>query len=362
MKKEWIDADIKVNRPKPIKLGTELASFNRETDMQEAIDTLLLGKHILIEEVYSNGLKLLNGLQSYLKKKHPNHSFQEQRAFRSEYRKLSNLVLIAINEHKLVVKKAPLIGWLEKLYPESHNFLLPFPQIQGLNSAWQWYTNGVVIPVLRNKLHPYYGVYFPTRFEHLQLFDNWLKRYQGPKKSAIDVGIGCGVLSLQLMKYGFQKSFGTDLNPNAIIGLKESMKGTKLSRKIEMVCGHLFGKWEKQTELIVFNPPWLPASHDLDRLDEAIYYNDKLFPDFFQEAKRRLLPEGRIALLFSNLGQITEVTKEHPIEKELLNETRFELDKCFKKSVKKASAKTKRNQHWRSTEEVELWVLKHKQG
>ena len=355
-----ISTDLKVNRPEPIKLGVEIGSFIRETDIQETIDALLAGEYILIEEFYSNGLALLNELQSYLKKKHPNESFQEQREFRSEYRKLSNLILIQVKEHKLTVKKAPWIGWLEKLYPEMNDFLLPFPQIQGLNSAWQWYSNGVIIPVIRNKVHPYYGVYFPTRFEHLQLFDNWLKRYEGPKKSAIDVGIGSGILSLLLVKHGFQKSFGTDVNPNAIIGLKKSMEGTKLSRKIEIDYGHLFGKWEKQTELIVFNPPWLPASHDLDRLDEAIYYNDKLFPDFFEEAKKRLLPEGRIVLLFSNLGQITNATKEHPIEKELLNGSRFELDKCLKKSVKAASEKTKRNQHWRSTEKVELWVLKLK--
>lgn len=362
MKNESINTNLKVNRPPPIKSGAELVHFNRESDPIRTIDALISGEYILIEGVYSNGLKLLNELQSYLKKKHPNQGFQEQRAFRSEYRKLSNLVLLGVKEHKLVNKKAPLIGWLEKLYPESPNFLLTSPQIQGLNSSWQWYINGVNIPVLRNKIHPYYGVYFPTRFEHLQLFDNWLKRYVGPKKSAIDVGIGCGVLSLQMMKYGFQKSFGTDLNPNAIIGLRESMKGTKLSRKIEIAYGHLFGKWEKQTELIVFNPPWLPASHDLERLDEAIYYNDQLFPEFFREAKKRLLAEGRIVLLFSNLGQITKVTNEHPIEKELSTESRFELDKYFKKSVKKASAKTNRNQHWRATEEVELWVLKHKQG
>ena len=355
-----ISTDLKVNRPEPIKSGVETGSFIRETDIQETIDALLAGEYILIEEFYSNGLALLNELKSYLKKKHPNESFQEQRKFRSEYRKLSNLILIQVKEHKLTVKKAPWIGWLEKLYPETNDFLLPFPQIQGLNSSWQWYSNGVIIPVIRNKVHPYYGVYFPTRFEHLQLFDNWLKRYEGPKKSAIDVGIGSGVLSLLLVKHGFQKSFGTDMNPNAIIGLKESMEGTKLSRKIEIVYGHLFGNWEKQTELIVFNPPWLPTSHDLDRLDEAIYYNEKLFPDFFEEAKKRLLPEGRIVLLFSNLGQITNVTKEHPIGKELLNGGRFELDKCLKKSVKAASEKTKRNQHWRSTEEVELWVLKLK--
>jgi methylase of polypeptide subunit release factors len=359
MKKELISADVPINKPKPIKLGVEATYFNQNTDVQKTIDSLLLGKYILVEGFYSNGLNLLNALQSYLKKKYSNQSFQEQRAFRLEYQKLSNLVLIEINANKIAVRKAPSIGWLEKLYPESDNFLLTFPQVQGLNSAWQWYINGVVVPVLRNKIHPYYGVYFPTRFEHLQLFDNWLKRYKGGKKSAIDIGIGSGILSLQMMKYGFQKSYGTDTNPNAIVGLRESMKGTKLALKVELDYGHLFGAWEKPTELIVFNPPWLPASHDLDRLDEAIYYNDKLFPEFFEEAKKRLLPEGRIILLFSNLGQITGVTKEHPIANELSNESRFELDKCFKKSVKEASAKTKRNQHWRGEEEVELWVLKH---
>jgi SAM-dependent methyltransferase len=360
MEKELIPSSLKINRPEPIQGEVELVSFVKGTAIQDVIQVLFSGRYVLIEEFYSNGLELLKELQHYLKKKYPNETFLEQRAFRAEYRKLSNLILIEIRAHQLNVKKAPLIGWLEKLYPETPDFLLPFPQIQGLNSAWQWYCNGVVIPGIRDKVHPYYGVYFPTRFEHIHLFDNWLKHYQGHKKTAIDVGIGSGILSFLMVKHGFQKSFGTDMNPNAIVGLKEAMDGTKLARKIEIDYGHLFGKWEKQTELIVFNPPWLPASHDLGRLDEAIYYNEKLFPDFFEEAKNRLLPEGRVVLLFSNLGQIAHLTKEHPIANELLHGGRFELDKCFKKAVKDASTKTKRNQHWRSTEEVELWVLKLK--
>jgi len=353
-------ADINVNKPEPIASGKQLELFNRATDVELTIKALEAGKPILITAFYSNGLLLLKALKMYLKKKLPNQSFQEQRKYRSEYRKLSNLILIEIVDHKLAVKKAPFIGWFEKLYPESSNFLLSFPQIQGLNSAWQWYKNGVSIPVLRNKIHPYYGTYFPTRFDHLVLFDNWLKRYDGSKKTAIDVGVGCGVLSFQMIKYGFQKVFGTDTNPNAIVGLTEFMGDTKLSRKIELDFGHLFGKFEKQTELIVFNPPWLPESHNLDSIDDAIYYNENMFFDFFAGAKQRLLPEGKLVLLFSNLAQITKVTKEHPIEKELAEGGRFQLEKCFKKTVKVASKKTKRDQHWRSSEEVELWVLTNK--
>lgn len=355
-----MNSEIKLNRPEPIKQDIQAVIFNQSTNVKKTIDLLKKGNYVLIDELYSNGLTLLHELSNYLKRKFPNQSFQEQREFRSEYQKLSNFILLRINDHKLEVKKSPVIGWLEKLYPESDNYFLTFPQVQGLNSAWQWYKNGVSIPVLRNKIYPYYGVYFPTRFEHLQLFDNWLKRYTGPKKTAIDIGIGSGVLSLQMMKYGFQKVFGTDTNPNAIIGLEETMKGTKLSRKIEIDYGHLFGKWDKQTELIVFNPPWLPVSRDLDRLDEAIYYNENLFPDFFKDAKKRLLSDGKIVILFSNLAQITDVAKENPIEKEVAEGGRFKLDLYLKKSVKSASEKTKRNQHWRSSEEVELWVLSNK--
>ena len=352
--------DIHVNKPEPIIADKQFALFNSNTDVKVTIKGLEAGKPVLIAALYSNGMLLLKELHTHLQKKLPNKSFQEQRAYRSAYRKLSNLILIEIADYKLTVEKSPSIGWLTKLYPEISNFLLPFPQVQGLNSAWQWYKNGVSIPVLRNKIHPYYGTYFPTRFEHLILFDNWLKRYQGPKKTAMDIGVGSGVLSLQMVKYGFQKVFGTDTNPNAIIGLTEFMGDTKLSRKIELDFGHLFGKWEKQTELIAFNPPWLPESHNLDKNDEAIYYNEKLFPEFFEAAKQRLLPEGKLVIMFSNLAQITNITKEHPIEKELAQGGRFKLEKHLAKTVKNASEKTKRDQHWRSSEEVALWVLIHK--
>jgi len=349
---------LQVNRPEPIKAEIEIKSFTRKSDIPETIQALLAGEQILVEEFYSNGLYLLRELSTYLKNTLSNSTFLEQRAFRDEYRKLSNLILIQVKDHKLRVKKAPVIGWLEKLYPELIDFFLPLPQIQGLNSAWQWYEKGIHIPGLRNKIHPYYGVYFPTRFEHIILFDNWLKRYEEAKKTAIDIGIGSGVLSLLMVQHGFQKVFGTDINPNAIVGLTESIGGTKLARKIEIDLGHLFGKWEKTTELIVFNPPWLPAIQELNNLDEAIYYNEHLFPEFFEAAHKRLLPDGKIVILFSNLAQITQVTTEHPIEKELLSGKRFVLEKCLKKSVKKASEKTNRNQHWRGEEEVELWVLK----
>lgn len=351
--------NLELNKPEPFVSEEQLHPFTIESDISATIKLLEAGKPVLISEVYGNGLILMKEIQKHVKSKFSDDSFQGQKEYRTAYQKLSNLVLIEIKAHQLAVKKAPSIGWLEKLYTEQGDFLLPFPKVQGLNSAWQWYAKGINIPVVRNKLHPYYGTYFPTRFDHLILFDNWLKRYEGPKKSAMEIGIGSGVLSFQLVQHGFQKVFATDTNPNAIVGLQEFMGDTKLSRKIELDFAPLFGKWEKQTELIVFNPPWLPEAKNSAGNEAAMNYDKKLFPDFFAAAKERLLPDGKLLLIFSNLAQITNLTKGHPIEEELASGGRFKLERCFKKKVKKASEKTKRDQHWRAEEEVELWVLTH---
>ncbi len=225
-----INPTLQANRPAIVDGDVKTISFRKGSDLALTIKAIFAEKYVLVEGSYSFGLALLQELQLVLQEKYPNDTFIEQRVYRKAFRHYSHFILLQIRQHSLSVKKSPEIGWLAKLYPEQPDFMLTFPAVQGLNSAWQWYLKGITIPVLRNKIHPYYGVYFPTRFEHLFLFDNWLKHYAGPKKTVIEVGVGSGVLSFQLVKHGFQKVFVTDTNPNAIIGLKELMGETKLSR------------------------------------------------------------------------------------------------------------------------------------
>jgi hypothetical protein len=351
---------IEVERPEPVIENIEVVPYKRRMDPQIAIDALVDGYHVLVVDFYSSGLTVLRELKRYVKNKYSDKSFQGQRDFRSLYRKLSHRLLLVVRNNKLVVRKAPGIGWLKILYPELNEFLLPFPQVQGLNSSWQWYAKGIYIPVLDRKIHPFFGTYFPTRFEHLKLFDNWLKQYQGEKKSAIDIGIGSGVLSYQMLKHGFRKVCGTDSNPNSIIGLNEDLNRNRLYSKIDLIYGDLFATCNLQTELIVFNPPWLPASDNIEGLDKAIYYDANLFSRFFAEAKKHINDEGSLVLLFSNLAQITKVSENHPIEAELSDGGRFKKELFMQKKVSQASKNTRRNQSWRSSEMVELWVLKNR--
>ncbi|MDO9511393.1 MAG: methyltransferase [Bacteroidales bacterium] len=352
------DLQIKVNRPEPIIGDIEVVIFSRKGDPKVAVNALMAGNFVLVTDFYSSGLLLLNELKVLIKNKYPKQSFLGQREFRDAFRELSNRILLVVYEHKLEVKKAPDIGWLKILYPELSDFLLPFPQIQGLNSAWQWYKKGISIPTIDVKIYPFYGTYFPTRFEHLHIFDQWLKRYNGKRETVFDVGIGSGVLSFLLYKHGFAKVFGSDSNPNAIIGLNEVRNKIPKFSELQLFYGDLFAGCQEKAELVVFNPPWLPALHNAEGIDKAIYYDGDLFPRFFNEAVNHLSDEGRIVLLFSNLGHLTHEDFIHPILDEIQHGGRFEKELFIKKNVGAASVKTKRDQNWRTDELVELWVLK----
>jgi hypothetical protein len=335
--------------------------FRKTMDTKIAIDAMLKGDFVLVFDFYSTGLLVLKALKQHLEKQHKQTTFSQQRDYRSEYNTLSNRLLVSISNNTLKVKKSPEIGWLKVLYPDLKEYLLPFPKVQGLNSAWQWYKKGINIPGLDKTIKPFYDTYFPTRFEHLDLFNDWLETTTITKKTAFDIGVGSGVLTFQLLQHGFEKIIATDTNPNAIIGMQKALSTTKLNTSsVDLRYGNLFANNDSLADLIVFNPPWVPINHDIKGIDKAIYYDEYLFPEFFKEASKHLTTDGRLLLIFSNLAEVTNVTTENPIELELLNNSRFEKDELLTKSVSKASSKTKRNQNWRKDELVQLWVLKLK--
>lgn len=350
--------NLVLNRPEPIAPEVEVVPFTKRMDPQGAIDDLVQGHFVLVRDFYSSGLLVLTELRKWVGQRHPDESYQGQRERRTVFRELSNRLLLRVKDNRLMARKAPDIGWLKRLYPDVGDFLISYVQVQGLNSAWQWYQNGVSIPVLKDKVYPFYGTYFPTRFEHLEIFDEWLKKYAGSKTTAIDVGVGSGVITYQLLNHGFAKVCATDSNANAIHGMKDALEKRSLTTKVELHWGDLFVECGLQADLIVFNPPWLPLANDREGIDRAMYYDEDLFPRFFAEARKYLKPEGRLVVLFSNLAQVTDLTKSNPIADELENGGRYQKELLLKSKVKAASKKTRRNQSWREDELVELWVLK----
>ncbi len=359
-------ADLKFNRPEPLVEDIPVLEYSRNIDPKYAVEALLEGNYVLIADQFSSGVAVLEALKKTLSKNAGTDSFQAQRNYRDTFRKLTRLLLIEIADHKLHVRKAPEIGWIKILYPELPDFFLPFTDVQGMNSSWQWYEKGIRIPGLKETLHPFYGTYFPTRFEHIELFVDYLKKYPGKKDRAFDIGIGSGVLSKLFQKFDFQEINASDVNPNALIGMlyenepvddQSRLIATVTKGKINLFFGDLFAGSGIKSDVIAFNPPWIPLPKEVSGIDLAIYYDKDLFPRFFEEAHKHLNPEGQLVILFSNLAGLMDSKFIHPIEKELKSGKRFQLVRKTTKKVAAASSKTKRKAIWRDQELVECWVL-----
>ncbi|CAA6802263.1 MAG: Protein-N(5)-glutamine methyltransferase PrmC, methylates polypeptide chain release factors RF1 and RF2 [uncultured Sulfurovum sp.] len=349
------------DRPNIITTEIDAIKFYRKMDTEATVVEMIAGRYVIVEEYYSNGLQVLAELKKNLLQVYTDKSFQGQRDYRNAYREASHRLLVKIEENKIVVKKCPDIGWLEVLYPDVSEFYISFPEVQGMNSSWQWYEKGIEVKTLNLMLKPYYGTYFPTRFDHLKLFDKWLKKYEGSKENAIEIGVGSGVLSFQLIQNGFNNIFATDTNKNAIIGVAEEIKRLDYEDKLTLNHGDLFENCDVKADVVLFNPPWLLAKHKLEEgIDKAMYYEADLFPRFFEQAIEHLAPEGKVVLIFSNLAQVIDEENPHPIIEELRNHNRFRKELHLKRDVRASSRRTKRRDN-RDTEKVELWVLSPKE-
>ncbi len=396
--------DLVLHRPVPMAPQPDLPAVTAKSDPDAVAGQLLEGQSAVIRDAYPTGLKVLSHLRgpvfgggkeetgkgSGSGRKHiakgsgidrseagsgrmDKDDFSSYRNRRAVYRDASNRLLVPVGGNRIALKKAPAIGWLEELYPDVADFLLPFPQVQGLNSSWQWFLKGVRFPGLRHEIYPWYGTYFPTRFDHLKLFDRWLRRYDGSKKSAMDVGTGCGVLAFMMLERGFEHVLATDINPNAVMTVRENARHRNVDSRIDAKVADLFDGCDRKSELIVCNPPWLPGDSeevtqpvkpvemdqpeaDAGLMDKAIYFEPDFFERLFAGAARILEQDGRLIVLFSNLGMAEGVQSHHPVEQELADNRRFVKVRMLRQKTEPPSKKTRRRDH-RKEEHVELWEL-----
>ncbi len=341
-------------RPEPIRRH-RARSIGATTTPAEAAARLLSDETLILKGEYHLGERVLSQLRANLRPPPDDAGYPAHRAFRLAFRQSARRLLAPIVRHRVALRGAPQIGFLRELYPDVSTFSLPFSDIQELSHAWRVYEEGVHLAVLGYRLHPFYGTYVPSRTLHLELFGTWLSRYSGSRGRAIDVGTGCGVLALMLCKAGFARVLATDCSPNAVESVRRQIQRRRAS--LELSCGDLLTGHRAPAEpadladLIVFNPPWTPGDVD-SLLDRSLYYDDDLFERFFSQAAERLAPDGRIALVFSNLITLVRPDVPHPIEAELTR-GRFRLVEKMNRKVKLKGRGRRRS----TRERVQVWEL-----
>ncbi len=350
-------------RPEVRTFSTGMREISPGTAFDEIWRLLEGGYDILFSHTYGFTMAFYSWLKKRIQEKVPVRDYPSSRKHRQTLHTFQSKMWIPVRNHEPDLKKAPKNRWFKEFYPETPDFFITFSGFLGMNGARQWYEKGIRYDALTHPLHPFYGVYFPTRQSHLHLFDKWLGQAETFPR-AVDIGTGCGVLSFMMHKHGIKEIHATDINPNAIYGLMEETErlGMSSGKFIFPEEADLLGSFNPAAgDLVVCNPPWIPGK-TLHPLDQGSYYEEGFFLRFFEHLKQKCPPGTQVVIIFSNFAMVAGITDLHPIEEALeTHHEDFELQTYDRMKVQDTPSK-KRSwlQAVRDQERAELFVLQRK--
>ena len=230
------------------------------------------------------------------------HKWRLQQQQRSQ---LLNHLLVAVDaDWQLNLARAPNIqAACEQAFGfrNENTVLLPLHALLGYMGAEQWHQRGVSIAALNGShIHVPFGVFSPLRGEYLDLLSK--TALPTTSQSAWDIGTGSGVLAAILAKRGINHIIATDTNPVAIATAAANFARLGVTEQIRLLEQDLFP--EGCADLIVCNPPWLPAKPS-SLIETALYdpYSQMLRA-FLNGAAKHLNEQGQAWLIMSNLAEL----------------------------------------------------------
>ncbi|NLY63380.1 MAG: class I SAM-dependent methyltransferase [Alcaligenaceae bacterium] len=279
----------------------------------EALKLAHEGTGLLWQGDYHNARQLLQAMtrrlnKKALKKKEKNSAHKNIRDIFNLYRlsqaqraKLLSMVLVRIDPgFELALRRAPNIQQAcEQVYAHTTTFVISLRELLGVIGAFEWRKNGVPIAETGGSIYPFYGVFSPVRGEYLKLVKE--APLPVPCKTAFDIGTGTGVLSIILAKRGVQHIIATDMQERAIECARFNIGQSGCQTQITLEHCAFFP--EGKADLIVCNPPWLPAKAS-SSLEQAVYDPDSaMLKGFLQGLCGHLNENGQGWLIISDLAE-----------------------------------------------------------
>ena len=235
-------------------------------------------------------------------------AFHQHRARQIQRANITNKILIELNYGSCDLKRAPdvkeaVAGALivnAKLDKVPAKMVLSLRELLGMNGAHEWRKKGVPVDALPANIHAHYGVYSPIRGEYLDLINT---TSLGNAKTAFDIGTGTGVIAAILVTRGIKAVIATDNNLRALNCAADNIEKLNLKSYITIEQANLFPSGHKKADLIVCNPPWLPAKANAP-IEHAIYDpNSAMLKGFLNGVKAHLNEDGEAWLILSNLAE-----------------------------------------------------------
>ncbi|MFF0264727.1 methyltransferase [Kribbella sp. NPDC004536] len=264
----------------------------------QALRLINRGTNLYWKGDYHNAKQLLSALARRLPTNRT-APFKAQRRAQAERTRILNALLIPLTNHQVPLRRAPDVSaaCAEAYGPPTGNRWVPLRELLGVIGAHQLRLRGVHVPALGDRIHPHYTVFAPTRSEYADL----VAEHPLPPgaRTAFDIGTGTGVLAAILARRGIPRVLATDNNPRAVECARENLHRLRLTA--EVLHTDLFPPG--RADLIVCNPPWIPAK-PLTPLDHAVYdENSRMLRDFLRTAREHLQPRGEVWLILSDLAE-----------------------------------------------------------
>lgn len=262
---------------------------------------------------FQNARQLLQALTRRLNKtrlknkrepKNMTEAFHWHRQNQIQRARILGMLLVSLDEqYKVGLRRAPDVALaFEQVYGAAfESSVISLRELQGLVGAYEWRKTGILIPSLNAEIYPHYGVYSPIRGEYIELVERAIL----PKniEIAYDIGVGTGILSAILACRGVGKIIATDVDHRALICAEENLNRLGLLSQVSLQTADLFPKNEPKAQLIVCNPPWLPARANAP-IEHAVYDpNSQMLKGFLAGLSAHLSEKGEAWLILSDLAE-----------------------------------------------------------
>ena len=168
-------------------------------------------------------------------------------------------------------------------------------------SAYEWRKKGAFVAALEARIYPHFGVFSPVRGEYVDLVAK--APLPQPCNEAWDIGTGSGVLTCLLAKRGIPRVIGTDLSQRALACAQDNVQQLGYAEQVTLIQADLFPNDQPPAELIVCNPPWIPAL-PTSPVEAAVYDPDsQMLKAFLAGAAQHLSPRGEAWLVLSDIAE-----------------------------------------------------------
>jgi release factor glutamine methyltransferase len=153
------------------------------------------------------------------------------------------------------------------------------------------------------RLTVYPTVFHPRFFISSECFAKFIDGLDLKNKLVADVGSGSGILALAAARAGAEHVTALDINPNAVLAVRENAQANWFGDRVTAVCSNLLSALapEPSFDIILSSPP-KHAGEPRDLADAGWYAgpNYRHVAALFDQSRERLKPGGRMYVMVSS--------------------------------------------------------------